>query len=134
MERTELNVWEGTNRLRAGPLLRHRPEGENRRMPDDWMLWKWTALMRFATFPNINSDSSNAAKLSLHSHHVFGFPMENRPPMTRRDWASELPNLNEGCENPQGGTPCTPQARGPAVAEFKYGTPTDILLRGMTCV
>jgi hypothetical protein len=69
-------------------------------MPDDWMLWMWTALMRFAHFPAINSDSSNAADLRLLSHHEVGFPMENGPPMTRRDRASELPNLNEVSDTP----------------------------------
>jgi hypothetical protein len=45
--------------------------------------------------------------------------MENRPPITRSDWASELPNLNEGFEPPQGGMPRTLQARDPAVTELK---------------
>jgi hypothetical protein len=90
------------------------------------MLWKETALLRFAPFQTINSVSSNAAELRLQSHHVVVFPMENRIQMARRDGASDLPNLNEGCETPQGGTNRTPQARGPAVAEFKYGTPTEL--------
>jgi hypothetical protein len=80
-------------------------------MQDEWMLWKGTALMRFAHFLTISSVSSNAAELRLQSLHVFGFTMENRPPMTRRDGASELPNLNEGCESPHGGTPRTPEGR-----------------------
>jgi hypothetical protein len=67
-------------------------------MPDDWMLWKLTALMLFAPFPTINSISSNAAEPRLKSHHVVGFPMENRTTMTRRDGASELPYLNEGAK------------------------------------
>jgi hypothetical protein len=80
------------------------------------MLWKATALLWFAPFPTINSISSNAAVLRLQSHHVVGFPMENRLQMTRRDGASYLTNLNEECQNSQGGTTRTPQARGPAVA------------------
>jgi hypothetical protein len=63
MERTELIVGEGANHLRAGRLSRHRPHGECRRMADYRMLWKWTNLMRFATFPTINSVFSNAAEL-----------------------------------------------------------------------
>jgi hypothetical protein len=90
------------------------------------MLWKRTARMRFAPFQTINSLLSNAAELRLQSHHVVGFPMKIRPPKTRRDGASELPNLNEVCEQPQVGTPRTPQARGPAVAEFKHGSLTEI--------
>jgi hypothetical protein len=46
-----------------------------------------------------------------------GVPMENRPPMTRRDVAPEHPDVNELCEHRQGGTPRTPLARGPAVAD-----------------
>jgi hypothetical protein len=57
MERSVLMEGEGANRLRAGRLLRHRSDGESRRMPDDWMLWKGTALLRFAPFTTINSDS-----------------------------------------------------------------------------
>jgi hypothetical protein len=45
--------------------------------------------------------------------------MENRTPMTRRDMASELPHSNKWGKRNQGGTTRTPQARGPAVAEFK---------------
>jgi hypothetical protein len=75
--------------------------------------------MRFAHFPTINSVLSNAAELTWHSGLVFGVPMENRNPMTRRDGASELPQSNEGCYLPQCGTLRTPPARGPAVAEFK---------------
>jgi hypothetical protein len=45
----------GANRLRAGRLSRHRPDGESRRDPDDRMLWKGTTLKRFAHFPTINS-------------------------------------------------------------------------------
>jgi hypothetical protein len=51
--------------------------------------------------------------------HVFGVPMKNQPLMVWRDVASELPLSNEGCDPPQGGTPRTPTARGPAVADFK---------------
>jgi hypothetical protein len=86
-------------------------------VPDDRMLWKGTALMRFAPFPTMNSDLSNAAVPSRQSRHVVGVPMENRPPMTEHDVPPELPNLNEGCEPTQGGTSRTPPARGPAVAE-----------------
>jgi hypothetical protein len=75
--------------------------------------------MRFAPLPTINSGLSNAAELSLQSRRVVGVPMEKRTPMTERDVAPEHPNLNEGCETPQGGTPRTPPARGPAVAESK---------------
>jgi hypothetical protein len=45
--------------------------------------------------------------------------MEKRPPMTECDVALEHLDLNKGCEPPQGGTPRTPPARGPAVAESK---------------
>jgi hypothetical protein len=45
----------GANRLRAGRLSRHLPDGESRLVPDDRMLWKWTAVMRFALCPSINS-------------------------------------------------------------------------------
>jgi hypothetical protein len=116
---------EGANRLRAGRLSRHRPDGESRRVPDDRMLWKGTALKRFTHFPTINSVLSNAAELRLQSHHVVGVPMENRHPMTRRDGASELPHSNEGCDQSQGGTPRTPKARGPAIADFIEGSPTE---------
>jgi hypothetical protein len=92
MERTELMVGEGVNRLRAGRLSPHRPNGESRRVTDDRVLWKGKALKRFAPFPTLSSVSSNAAELRLQSHHVVGSPMENRPPMTRRDGASELSN------------------------------------------
>jgi hypothetical protein len=64
-------------------------------VPDDRMLWKWTAVMRFAHFPTINSVLSNAAELRLQSRHVVGLPMEIRRVMTRRDGASELPHSNE---------------------------------------
>jgi hypothetical protein len=101
-------VREEANRLRAGRLSRRRPDGESRRMPVDWMLGKGTALMRFAHLPPISSFSSNAGELRLQSHHLVGFPMENRPTLTRRGGAYELPNMNEGCETPQGGTPRTP--------------------------
>jgi hypothetical protein len=58
--------------------------------------------------------------------------MENRPTLTRRNGASEFPNLNEWFEQPQGGQPRTPQARGPAVSEFKKGSPTELQRRGVT--
>jgi hypothetical protein len=80
----------------------------------------------FAPFPTINSVLSNATELRLQSHHVVGVPVENGPPMTRRDGASELPNLNEVCEPNHGGTPRTPQDRGPSVAEINNGSPTEI--------
>jgi hypothetical protein len=134
MERTVLMVGEGANRLWAGSLSRHRPDGEFRRVPDNRMLWKWNALMRFTHFPTINSVLSNAADLRQLSRHVVGVPMENRPPMTRRDVASVLPRSNEGCDSPQGGTPRTPQARGPSVAVFKNGSPTELERRGVTGV
>jgi hypothetical protein len=127
-------VGEGVNRLREGRLSPHRPDGESRRMPDDRIFCKGTALMRFALFPTIYSVLCNAGELRLQSHHVVGFPMENRPPMKRRDGASEIPILNEGGEKPQVGTPRTPQARGPAAAEFKNGTPTELQRRGVTGV
>jgi hypothetical protein len=60
MERTDLIVGEGANRLSAGRLSSHRPDGECRRLHDDGMLWKGTALMRFANLPTINSVLSNA--------------------------------------------------------------------------
>jgi hypothetical protein len=119
MERNDLMAGVGANRLRAGCHSRHRLDGESRRFPDDRMLWKGTALMRFALFTTINSVLSNAAELRLKTHHVVVVPMENRHIMTRRDGASEHPNLNEWCDYPQGGTPRTPPARGPAVAESK---------------
>jgi hypothetical protein len=52
--------------------------------------------MRYSLFLIFYSEISNAAELRLQSHHVVGSPMENRTPMTRRDGASELPNLNKG--------------------------------------
>jgi hypothetical protein len=119
MERTELMAGEGVNRLRAGRISPHRPDGENRRGIDDRMLGKRNALMRFAPFPTINSVLSNAAELRLQSHQVVGVPKENRPLLTKRDGASELPNLNEWCEHPQDGQPRTPQSRVPAVARSK---------------
>jgi hypothetical protein len=100
----------------------------------DRMFSNRTTLMRFALVPTFNSVLSNAAELRLKSHHVVEFTMENRPSNTRRDLTSVLPNLNEGCETPQAGTPRTPQARGPAVAEFKNGTPTEIQQRSVTGV
>jgi hypothetical protein len=38
----------------AGRLPSHRPDGERRGLPDNWMLWKGNTLMRFPLFPNIN--------------------------------------------------------------------------------
>jgi hypothetical protein len=92
MERSDLMVGEGSKRLRAGRLSRHRPDGESRRVPDDRMLWKWTTLLRFAHFPTINSVLSIAPELRLQSRHVVGLPMENRPTMTRRVGASDIPH------------------------------------------
>jgi hypothetical protein len=105
-------------------LSRHRPDGECRRVPDDRMLWKGNALMRFAPFPTINSILSNGAEFRLQSQHVVGVLMENRAPTTRRDGASELPHSNEVCDQSQGGTPRTPKSRGPTVADFKDSFPT----------
>jgi hypothetical protein len=122
MERTELMVGEGSNRLRAGRLSRHRPDGKCRRVPDDRMLLKGTALMRFAPFPTMNLFLSNAGEVRRQSRHVVGFAMENRPQMTGRDGASELPLSNEVCDHSQGGTPRTPTARGPAIADFTDGS------------
>jgi hypothetical protein len=83
------------------------------------MLWKGTALIRFAPFPTIYSVFSNAAELRQHSRHVFGFPMENRTPMTTHDKASVLPHSKEDCDLPQGRTLRITGARGPAVAKIK---------------
>jgi hypothetical protein len=116
MERTDLMAGEGANRLRTGRLSGNPPEGELRREPNDRMLWKGTALMRFVHFPSINSVLSNADELRLQSNNVVANPMENGPKMMGRDGASELPHSNEGCDHTQGGTPRTPTARGPAVA------------------
>jgi hypothetical protein len=102
MERTELMVGEGANRLRAVRVSRHRPDGESRRVPDDRMLWKGTTFMRFAHFPTINCDHSNSAVPRLHSRLVVGIPMEKRPTMTERDVAPEHPNLKDGCDPAQG--------------------------------
>jgi hypothetical protein len=63
MERTELMVQGGVNRLRAGRLSRHQPVGESRRDPDDGCCGEWTALMRFARFPTINLVLSNEGEL-----------------------------------------------------------------------
>jgi hypothetical protein len=134
MERTELNVGERANRLRAVRVARHRPNGESRRVHDYRMLWKWTALMRFVPFPTINSILSKAAQFKQHSRQVVGVPMENRPSMTRRDGASELPHSIEGCVQSQVGTPRTPTSRGPAVADFKDGSPNEIQRLGVTFV
>jgi hypothetical protein len=134
METTELMVGEGVTGLRAGRLSRHRPFGESPRVPDDRMLWKWTALMRFARFPTINPVLSNAGELRRQSRHVVMFSMEKRPPMTRRDRASEFPLSYEWCKLTQCGTTRTPPDRGPAVAEFKYGSPTDIKRHCVTVV
>jgi hypothetical protein len=68
MERTELMVGEGVNGLRAGRLSLHRPVGESRRVPDNRMMWKWSALMGSHASPpsikfcpmRVSSDVSNA--------------------------------------------------------------------------
>jgi hypothetical protein len=90
----------GANRLGVGRLSRHRPDGESRREPDDRMPWKGTAMMPFAPFRTINSVLSNEAEFRLQSHHVVGVPMENQPPMTRRDGASKLHNRTNGANGP----------------------------------
>jgi hypothetical protein len=90
--------------------------------------------MQFPPFPTINSLLSNVAELRRQSHHVVAISMGNLPAKTRRDGASELPHSNEGCKPTQCGTPFTPQARGPAVAEFKYGSPTELKRRGVTSI
>jgi hypothetical protein len=96
MERPELMVGEGANRISSGRISRHRPDGERRRMHEPRMLWKGNALKRYAHFPTMNSVNSNAAELRLYSRHGVGVPMEIRPTMTRRDEASELQHSNEG--------------------------------------
>jgi hypothetical protein len=53
--------------------------------------------------------------------------------MSWRDGVSELPNSNELYDPLQGGTPCTPMYRGPAVAEFRDGYPSEINRRGVSC-
>jgi hypothetical protein len=126
METTELMVEEGVNRHRAGRLSRHHQLGESRRVRDDWIQWKWNALVRFARFPTINPVLSIAGELRRQLRQVVGFSMENRPTMTRRDGASELPLSNEWCKPTQCGTSRTPPAKGPAVAEFKYGSPSEL--------
>jgi uncharacterized protein YyaL (SSP411 family) len=74
MERTELMVWDGANRISSGRLSRHRTDGESRHVPDDRMLCNWNALMLFAIFLTINSVLSHAAELRLASRHVVGVP------------------------------------------------------------
>jgi hypothetical protein len=54
--------------------------------------------------------------------------------MTRRDVASEVPHSNEWCETLQGGQPRTRQAKVPAVAEFKDGSPTALQRLAVTGV
>jgi hypothetical protein len=131
IERTELMVGEGASRLSVFRLSRHRPDGERRRVPDNRMLWKGSALMRFAPISTINSILSNAAELRLQSLHIGGVPMENRAPMARREWAYELPHSNEGCDQSQGGKTRTPTARGPAVAEINDGSPSELQRLGV---
>jgi hypothetical protein len=65
MERTDLMAGEGANRIRAGRLSRRRPDGEFRRVCDDRILWKGTALKRFETFPTMNSVHSSAAEFRV---------------------------------------------------------------------
>jgi hypothetical protein len=43
-------------------------------MPDERMLLKGTALLRFAPFPTIKSILSNAAELRLQSRHEVWVP------------------------------------------------------------
>jgi hypothetical protein len=112
MERTELMVGEETNRIRAGRLSRHRPDGEFRRVQVDRMLWKWNALTWFAPFPTDNSVRSNAGELRRQSRHVVVFPMEKRPTMKRRDGASEFPHSNEGCQKISVGRFARPRPEG----------------------
>jgi hypothetical protein len=47
-------VGEGVNRLRAGRLSPLRRDGESRRVTDERMLRKGTALMRVEPFPTMN--------------------------------------------------------------------------------
>jgi hypothetical protein len=54
--------------------------------------------------------------------------------MTRLELASEVPHSNEGCDPPQGCTPRTTTARGPAVSEFIDVYPTELNRRGVTGV
>jgi hypothetical protein len=75
--------------------------------------------MRGAHIPTINYVLCNANVPRRQSRHVFGVPMEKRPPMTEHDVRSEHPNLKEGCDPPQGGMLRIPPATGPAVTEFK---------------
>jgi hypothetical protein len=98
------------------------------------MLWKWTDLIRFANFPTINSVISNAGELRRQSRQVDGFFMENLHTMKGPDEASEIPHSNEGCKQTQCGTPRTTTDRGPAVAEFKYGSPTLLQRDCVRCV
>jgi hypothetical protein len=72
--------------------------------------------MRFARFPTINSVLANAGVLRREERHVVVFSMENRPKMTRRDGASDVPLSNERCKPNQCGAPRTQTSRGPAVA------------------
>jgi hypothetical protein len=90
--------------------------------------------MRFAPFPTINSILSNAAELRLKSRHVVGVHIENRPTMTMRDWATELPHSNEECDLFQGGTTRMPTARGPVIADFKDVSRTELQRLGVNCV
>jgi hypothetical protein len=48
--------------------------------------------------------------------------------------ASDFANSNEKSESRHGSTPSTPQARRPVVAQFKYGSPTELQRRGVTGV
>jgi hypothetical protein len=98
-------LGEGVNRLRAGRLSLLRPVAECRRVPDIRMLWMWTALMRFAHIPTINSVLSNAGEVRRQSRHVVGVTMEKSSPMTGHDVASELPHSNEVSDQSQVDTP-----------------------------
>jgi hypothetical protein len=123
---------EGAINLRVVHLARQRPEGVRRRLPDDRMLKKGPALMRFTSFPTINTLLSISGEFRRHSRHVVGVPLQYRPTMTGRDGASELMHSNERCDHSQCGTPRMTMARGPSVADFKDGSPTELQRFGVT--
>jgi hypothetical protein len=74
MERTHLMAGEVAIRLRAVCVSIHRPNGENRRVPDNRMLWIWTALMRFAHLPTINSVISKRQNSDCSHATFLGLP------------------------------------------------------------
>jgi hypothetical protein len=51
--------------------------------------------------------------------------------MTWRDGVSEHPHSNEGFDPLQGATPRTPMYRGPAIAVYRDGYPTELKRRGV---